>query len=131
MWMSSGQSQEHMRGDSLYWVLWDGQCGFCARCIAWAKRRDRAGRLRFVPYQQAPTPPMTPRLRRACARAVHVVRPDGRVLRAGRAVLDVLDQVGWHRTARILGLPPLIWLVELAYRVVADHRPFFSRLVYR
>jgi predicted DCC family thiol-disulfide oxidoreductase YuxK len=112
-------------------VLWDGRCGFCARCIAWAERRDRAGRLRFLPYQDAPTPPMSPRLHRACARAVHVVTPDGRVLRAGRAALDVLDQLGWHRTARLLAVPPLIWLVEVGYRVVADHRPFFSRLVSR
>ena len=118
-------------GDGGYWVLWDGRCGFCARCIAWAERQDRARRLRCVPYQEAPTPPMTPRLRRACGRAVHVVRPDGRVLRAGRAALDVRGQVGWRRTARVLALPPLVWLVEIVYRLVADHRPFFSRLVYR
>ena len=118
-------------GDGRSWVLWDGTCGFCARCIAWAGQRDHAGRLHFAPYQEAPEPPMTPRLRRACSRAVHVIKPDGRVLRAGRAVLDVLDQIGWHRTARALAMPPLVWLVEIAYRLVADHRPFFSRLVSR
>ena len=74
---------------------------------------------------------MTPRLRRACARAVHVITPEGRVLRAGRAVLCTLEQVGWRRTAAILSTPPLIWAVEIGYRVVADIRSFFSRFLFR
>lgn len=118
-------------GDGRVWVLWDGGCGFCRRSIAWAVRRDRAGVLRPVPYQHAPSPPMTPRLRRACARAVHVIAPDGRVYRAGKAVLYVLGVVGWGPVARLLGVPPLIWLVELGYRVVADNRSAFGRILFR
>ena len=74
---------------------------------------------------------MTPRLRRACARAVHVVTPDGRVLRAGRAALCVLEQVGWRRTAAVLSNPPLIWAVEIGYRVVANNRSWFGRFLFR
>ena len=74
---------------------------------------------------------MTPRLRRACARAMHVITPDGRVLRAGRAAVCVLRLLGWRRTAAILSRPPLIWAVEVGYRVVADHRPFFARFLFR
>ena len=74
---------------------------------------------------------MTPRLRQACARAVHVITPDGRVLRAGRAALCVLEQVGWRRTAAVLSQPPLIWAVEIGYRLVADNRPFFGRFLFR
>jgi predicted DCC family thiol-disulfide oxidoreductase YuxK len=74
---------------------------------------------------------MTPELRLACARAVHVVRPDGRTLRAGRAVVCVIGLLGWGRLAAALSAPPLIWLVEIGYRVVADHRPFFGRLLFR
>ena len=98
---------------------------------AWARRHDRAGRLHFVPYQEAPSPPMTPRLRRACARAVHVVTPDGRVFRGGRASLRVLGVLGWRRTSAILAMPPLVWLVEIGYRIVADNRPFFARFLFR
>jgi predicted DCC family thiol-disulfide oxidoreductase YuxK len=58
---------------------------------------------------------------------VHVVRQDGSVLRAGRATLHVLAGVGWRRTARLLALPPLVWGVELGYRLVAGNRSFFSR----
>ena len=74
---------------------------------------------------------MTPRLRRACARAVHVITPEGRVLRAGRAWLCVLHVLGWRRTVAILSLPPLVWAIEVGYRVVADNRPVFARFLFR
>ena len=72
---------------------------------------------------------MTPRLYRACSRAVHVVTPDGRVLRAGRAALYLLGVAGWPRITWLLGFPPLVWLVEIAYWIVANNRPFFGRFL--
>jgi predicted DCC family thiol-disulfide oxidoreductase YuxK len=71
---------------------------------------------------------MTPALAEACARAVHVVRSDGTVLRAGRATLFVLERLGWGVLARVLAVPPFVWCVEVGYRVVARNRAFFSRL---
>jgi predicted DCC family thiol-disulfide oxidoreductase YuxK len=68
---------------------------------------------------------MTPELRDACRRAVHVLLPDGRLLRAGRASLFLLRALGWPVAP--LEWPPLVWLVELAYRLVAAHRPAFAR----
>jgi hypothetical protein len=84
-----------------------------------------------MPYQRAPSPPMTAPLATECARAVHVITPRGVLLRAGRASLYVLDQVGWHWTARLLARWPLIVLVEIGYAIVARHRQFFSRLFFR
>jgi predicted DCC family thiol-disulfide oxidoreductase YuxK len=110
-------------------LLWDGACGFCRRAVEGVRRRDRDGRFEIVPYQQAPAPPMTPELAAACAKAVHVLTADGQLLRAGRASLFVLGETGHPWLARILGLPPLVWLVELGYVIVARHRSFFSRLL--
>lgn len=73
---------------------------------------------------------MTPALYQACHHAVHVVTADGTVLRAGRATLFILQHIGWFRLARLLQLPPYIWLVEIGYRIVADHRPFFARFLF-
>jgi predicted DCC family thiol-disulfide oxidoreductase YuxK len=115
----------------LHWILWDGDCGLCRRLIEWVRRKDTCGRFRDAPYRQAPSPPMTPELERACARAVHVVTADGRVLRAGRASLFVLENIGWGGTARMLALPPFIWIVELGYRIVAANRPLLSRFLFR
>ena len=53
------------------------------------------------------------------------------MLRAGRAALCALEQVGWRRTTAILSRPPLIWAVEIGYRLVADNRPLFGRFLFR
>jgi predicted DCC family thiol-disulfide oxidoreductase YuxK len=74
---------------------------------------------------------MTRQLAEACATALHVVTDDGKILKAGRACLFVLAAIGRRRTARLLSLPPLVWLVELGYRLVARHRTFFGRFLFR
>jgi predicted DCC family thiol-disulfide oxidoreductase YuxK len=114
-----------------HWIVWDGACGFCRRAVDWALARDRRRLFVAVPYQDVPDPPMTPALRAACGEAVHVRISDGHWLRGGRACLFVLERIGWPNLARVLGMPPLLWIVELGYRVVAGHRPFFSRLAAR
>ncbi len=71
---------------------------------------------------------MTPDLSAACAKALHVIAADGRIYRAGRATLFLLEQVGWNGFARLLALPPFIWAVEIGYGLVAANRSFLSRL---
>ena len=77
-----------------------------------------------------PSPPMTPELVQACDEAVHIVCPDGTILRAGYGSLYVLRAVGWWWVAPLMW-PPLLWVVELAYRVIAHNRIFFSRFLFR
>lgn len=110
-------------------LLWDGACGFCRRAVERIRRRDLHHRFEIIPYQEAPAPPMTPELASACRRAVHVITTDGRVLGAGRASLFVLGETGHPVLARILALPPLVWLVELGYILVARNRSRLSRLL--
>jgi len=112
-------------------LLWDGDCGFCRRSVQWAERRDTGHSFQAVPYQQAPSPPMTPELRAACSRAVHVVTAEGTVLRAGRACLWVLERTGHRLLSRALSLPPLVWAVELGYWLVARNRGLASRVLFR
>jgi predicted DCC family thiol-disulfide oxidoreductase YuxK len=112
-------------------VLWDGECGFCGRCVDWAARRDADGLFEFAPYQEVPAPPMTPELLRLCPRAVQLIRSDGSRLAAGRAVLFVTERVGWPRLSRFLCRAPMIWAVEFGYAIVAANRRTFSRLLFR
>lgn len=112
-------------------LLWDGECGFCRRSVEWAERHDTEHTFRAMPYQQAPSPPMTSELGAACARAVHVLTPEGKLLRAGRACLWVLERTGYPLLARLLALPPLVWVVEVGYWLVARNRRLASRLMFR
>ena len=55
---------------------------------------------------------MTPELYHACQKAVHVITADGKVLKAGRASLFVLSELGYPRWLLCpLMVPPLVWLV--------------------
>lgn len=74
---------------------------------------------------------MTAELAEACARALHVITSDGRVLRAGRATLFIFERCGYKWSARLFRLPPLVWLVDLGYAVVARNRRFFGRFLFR
>jgi len=111
-----------MAGEGGDWVLWDGDCSFCRRWAQWAEREVLSEPLRFVTYREAPSPPMNPVLRAACADSLHVITASGTVLRGAAAVLYVLQRTRWRLLARVLGWPPLAGLAEAAYRWVARSR---------
>ncbi len=116
----------------VYWLIWDGGCTFCANTVAWFGRLDRDRKFVIVPYDECPSPPMTPALRHEAERAIQVVARDGRRFSGGRAVLFVLAEVGWHRTLmRLAATPPLVWIVAFGYRFVANHRQLLSRFFFR
>jgi predicted DCC family thiol-disulfide oxidoreductase YuxK len=75
---------------------------------------------------------MTPALREQARKAVQVIAAEGRQLSAGRAILFVLEEIGWHpRAVRLAGRRPFVWAVELGYRIVAHNRAFFGRFLFR
>jgi predicted DCC family thiol-disulfide oxidoreductase YuxK len=121
-----------MPDDAPNLLIWDGDCGFCRNALDWMLRQDHDRRFQPVPYQDLPSPPMTPRLRQQAERAVQVITPEGRQISGGRAVLYVLQQVGWHPwLVRFASRWPLVWGVELGYRLVARNRALFSRFLFR
>lgn len=114
------------------WLFYDGDCGFCRSCVAWLQAKDTHGRLRAVPYQDAPDPPLIPPLRARAKHSVLTIEPNDEVRIGGRAVLGALTEVGWMTPlVKIASLPPLIWLVEIGYRIVAGNRSRISRVLAR
>jgi len=109
-------------------LFWDGACGFCCWFVRWLRRRGGEESLRIVPYQEAPAEIATPEFREHAARAVQVITSEGDRLAGGRACLYALRKIGWRWTAP-LAVPPLVWLVELGYRIVSRNRRFFARFV--
>ena len=51
-------------------------------------------------------------------------------MRAGRAVLYLLGIIGYRWLVWPLRFPPLIWLVEIGYQIVARNRRFFARFLF-
>ena len=119
---------ERLNGKNL--VLWDGDCGMCRRTSQWVQKADVDHVLQTCPYQECASPPMTPELKAACEQAVHVLTTDGRVLRAGRAAMFVLEHCGAGFPARLMTFPPFIWFVEIGYWIVAHNRPFFAHFLF-
>jgi predicted DCC family thiol-disulfide oxidoreductase YuxK len=116
--------------DGKHWILWDGACGVCARTIRWVTRKDVEHQFHSMPYQETPSPPMTPELEKACERAAHVITRDGKLLRAGRASLFILERVSWGFWARALSWPPFVWFAEIGYWLVARNRRLVSRFLF-
>jgi predicted DCC family thiol-disulfide oxidoreductase YuxK len=74
---------------------------------------------------------MTPVLYEACQQAVHVITAGGRIIKAGRAVMFVLAEIGYPRwLVRPFTWPPLVWFTELGYWLVARNRPFFGKFLF-
>ncbi len=109
-------------GDGRAWLLFDGDCEFCTGLAKWVEERDRGRRLRVVAHQEAPSPPMTPELREACAEALHAITPGGKVLRGGDATIFTLGAIGRRGLARVLWLRPLRDVVGFGYGIVARNR---------
>ena len=103
-------------------LLWDGDCGFCAR---WVKRWQKATgeTVEYRPYQEALGE--FPQVREAdSVKAVQLVLADGTLLQGAHAVLQALAFGGhargslWlYRRCRLFRL-----CAEAAYRFIAANR---------
>ena len=98
-------------------VLFDGNCGFCRTWI------DYFQALIGTPVDYAPTEEIAPK-------SVRIRLPDGQDFSGAKAVLEMLRYapgLGW--LAWVYEKVPLFAIFsEWAYRVVADHRPFFDKV---
>jgi predicted DCC family thiol-disulfide oxidoreductase YuxK len=125
----SGEGPDSVNTEK-FWLIWDGECGFCRRSVDWVRARDRDGIFRTLPYQEAPSPPMTPALHERSRRAVQVIMPDGSTLEAGMAAAFVLRKLGWKRLGRFMQWRPVAPLTEWGYRRVANNRGWLSRVLF-
>jgi predicted DCC family thiol-disulfide oxidoreductase YuxK len=109
-------------------MVWDGECRFCG---GWIRRWQSltGDQVDYQPYQQVGH--RFPELTEAdYAQAVHLILPDGSVLRAAAAVFASLAFArgcGWLQKLYRRS-PAFARGTEAAYRFVARHRMFFSTL---
>ena len=60
---------------------------------------------------------------------MHAIDEQGNVYRGGDAYV-FLQRVFNRPFSGLMGMQPIKALVDLAYRVVSSHRPFFARFLY-
>ncbi len=109
-------------------VLWDGECGFCRRSVEWLAANDKRGALEFKPYQSVE---LAPSLREACKSAVHVIKADGTVIKAGRAMMFCGTFTRFSGWARIALWPVFMPFIELGYKFVARNRMLVSKFLFK
>ncbi|MGD8623135.1 MAG: DUF393 domain-containing protein [Anaerolineae bacterium] len=111
-------------------VLYDGDCGICTALKDEARRRDTAGRLRFIAYRAADLEEISPGLTPEMAgQALYLVQPDGRRFAGARAVFETMRRLPgiWRPLGAMGAWPPLSLLAEPFYRLVARNRGRISR----
>ena len=109
-------------------LVWDGDCGFCARSVE--RVRDQVGeRVQYAPYQKihAHVDDLGPS---DFEEAVHLVQPDGTHCRAAEAIFRTLSLAPGHGYWLWLyeHVPGFAPLTEWGYRWVAENRPTASTI---
>ncbi|MFT8394958.1 thiol-disulfide oxidoreductase DCC family protein [Propionibacterium sp.] len=103
-------------------LVFDGQCGFCTRCVMWIARRDRHSRVRLHPAQRAGVQDRFG-LTEADIRSTVWAFRSGRRSSGAAAISLVLDAaLGVRVCSAVHRLPGVHQVQEKVYQWVANHR---------
>ncbi len=120
----TGMSRPETSTDSCT-VFYDGACPLCRREIAFYRRRAGAERIRWVDVSACAADELAPGLSRADAEArFHILDDQARLVSGGRAFARLWQALPAFRFwGRLMAQPPLVWLLEPAYRLFLKLRP--------
>jgi predicted DCC family thiol-disulfide oxidoreductase YuxK len=108
-------------------VLFDGDCGVCARVAERLATRHGPGVADWRPWQGEPTlpPGLSPE---RLEREIVMVRPDGTALGGHRVFRAILSRTpGWRALGLAMWIPGVGLAAALVYRAVASRRRWVSR----
>lgn len=111
-------------------IYFDGACPVCAREIAFYRNQPGADEVFWQDVASMQGQP-APDLSRAAALArLHARRADGTLVSGAAAFVELwasLPRFAW--VARLLSLPPVLWLAEKGYRLFLHLRPLWRRRI--
>lgn len=116
------------RATDPYVLIYDGECRICLRSIRWIQERERAGRIRTLPYQD----PEVAREYSWISRdelegAMQLISPDGVRWEGAEAVEQVLGLIPyWRGLAPLFRVPGVRVVARWVYGWVARNRRRFG-----
>ena len=109
-------------------LLYDGECPFCCREAQWLKRRDRGGHLVLEDITALGFDPSRYGLtRQEVMDVLHVVLPDGRIVRGAEAVRQAYQAIGLGWLVAPTRLPVVRGVVDRLYLAFARNRVGLGR----
>ena len=102
--------------------LYDGDCAFCSSCAAFIGRRVHT-RAKVLPWQTVAIEPFGLTVSQ-CDEAVQWIARDNKVTSGPQAIARLLIDAGsiWRPLGWLLRIPPISWLAEPIYRLIARNR---------
>ena len=104
-------------------VFFDGACPLCRREIAWLRRRDQSGRIRFTDIAQSDF--VAGKLgveHDQLIAEIHGRLPDGSWLRGVEVFRRLYEAIGWNVAVGVSRWPGVRQALDAAYRVFARNR---------
>ena len=114
---------------ALLTVYFDGACPLCRREIAYYQALDTAGRMAWQDVSADAAYCVDGRCQADLMRRFHVRAADGRWWHGAAAFARLWQALpgAWHWAGRLAALPPLVWVLELAYRAFLPLRPWLQQ----
>lgn len=105
-------------------ILWDGDCGFCARSLDWVKRQKIEGEFLYLSFHDAAAAQWREKIGVGkLEKAMHVVDEEGKISAGADGFRVMLSQMPrWKWLAAIMALPGIRHLCRAGYRWVAANR---------
>lgn len=108
---------------STFEVFYDGECPLCRREIDMLRRLDRRSRVRFTDITSAGFDAgMIGRTADELMARIHGRTNDGALVEGVEVFRQLYSAVGFGPLVALTRLPPVSWLLELAYRWFAKNR---------
>jgi predicted DCC family thiol-disulfide oxidoreductase YuxK len=105
-------------------LIYDASCPVCSKTVQWIAENEVKDSFEMLPCGSETLDARFPDIdRAACARAMHLVLPDGSVLRGGNALPEIFKRLRRYKLIAVLfGLPGATLVSRILYRWFAERR---------
>jgi len=105
-------------------LIYDAGCPVCSKTVKWIEENEVKDSFEMLPCGSETLDAIFPDIERAaCARAIHLVLPDGAVLSGEKALPEIFKRLRRYRLIAVLfRLPGATLVSRIFYRWFADRR---------